>query len=461
VNTYGDYRDDTLNALACLLTEPTAPSLTTAQLSRVLDCRDSVLVSLRQQFRLATGQAGTGSLRLPSVEANPTAAFGTVLADLPRTGPGQAPTDVLTPPDENPYVARWQEAGRSALLATDVLDTTHAWRGEPTAAWAVVAEVAKAAIALPILDTQLAQLAHAADDEQAAKLLTRSATSGLVLTARLTADTARQGSLHGGMARLTRPHVGRVEPRPLSRFAEAPAGQHQVAQILQQRQGLLPVKALAAVLLGQARIAAAIDDSASRLQPPHTPDGWLNRHERDTAAALAGAARARAEALRQVARAHKGVADTLGGGQPAVWATAEVLRALQRRTTPRDRADAREQLRELQQLAARGDAVHTLLAQGIRRAFATGDYLVPHPERNQLQWRPCTADAESPLRNAAEVLDRARQRAALPRLLEAETTHRPATAVRISPDALVDAVAARMSGRPTSPGMNLGQPLSP
>jgi hypothetical protein len=66
---------------------------------------------------LATGQAGTGSLRLPSVEANPTAAVGTVLADLPRTGPGRAPADVLTPRDEHPYVARWQQAGRSALLA--------------------------------------------------------------------------------------------------------------------------------------------------------------------------------------------------------------------------------------------------------------------------------------------------------------------------------------------------------
>lgn len=461
MNTYGDYHDDALNALARLLTDPTAPSLTATQLSRVLDSRDSLLVSLRRQFRLATGQAGTGSLRLPSVEANPTAAFGTVLVDLPRTGPGRAPTDVLTPRDEHPYVASWQEAGRSALLATDVLDTTHAWRSKPTAAWAVVADVAKAAIALPFLDTQLAQLAQAATDDEAAKLLTRSATSGLALTARLTADTARQGSLHDDIARLTRPHIGPVTPRPLSRFAEAPAGQHRVAQILQQQRGLLPVKALAAVLLGQARIAAAIDDSASRLQPPHTPEGWLNHHERDTALALAGAARARAEALRQAARAHKGVADTLGGGQPAVWATAEVLRALQRRPTPCDPADARGQLRELQQLAARGDAVHTLLSQGILRAFATGDYLVPHPERKQLQWRPCTADAEPPLREAAEALDRARQRAALPRLLEPEPAHRPATPVRSSPDTLVDAVAARMPGRPTSPGMHTGQPLTP
>ena len=461
MSTYGDYGDATLNALACLLIEPTAPSLTTAQLSRVLDCRDSVLVSLCRQFRLATGQAGSGSLRLSAVEANPTAAFGTVLADLPRTGPRQAPTDVLTPRDEHAYAARWQEAGRSALLATDVLDTTQAWRGEPSAAWAVVAAVAKAAIALPLLDTQLAQLAQAANDEQAAKLLTRSATSGLALTARLTAETARQGSLHDGIARLTRPHIGRVAPRPLRGFAEAPAGQHRVAQILRQRQGVLPVKALAAVVLGQARIAAAIDDSALRLQPPHTPDGWLNRHQVDTAAALAGAARARAEALRQVARAHKGVADTLGGGQPAVWATAEVLRALQRRPTPRDGAEARGQLRELQQLAVRGDAVHTLLTQGILRAFATGDYLVPHPERNLLQWRPCTADAEPPLRDAAEALDCARQRAALPRLLEAETTHRPAMSVRSSQGVLSDVVAKRMPGRPTSPGMHLGQPLTP
>ena len=461
MNTYGDYRDNTLKALACLLTEPTTPSLTTAQLTLVLDCRDSVLVSLRRQFRLATGQAGIGSLRLPAVEANPTAAFGTVLADLPRTGPGQAPTEVLTPSDENPYVARWQAAGRSALLATDVLDTSHAWGGEPTATWVVVGDVAKAAIALPLLDTQLAQLAQAANDERAAKVLTRSATSGLALTARLTAEIAQQGSPHDGVTRLTRPHIGRVAPRPLSRFAEAPAGQHRVAQILQQRHGVLPVKALVAVVLGQARIAAAIDDSASRLQPPHTPDGWLNRHQRDTAAALAGAARARAEALRQVARAQKGVADTLGSGQPAVWATAEVLRALQRRPAPRDRADARGQLRELQQLAARGDAVHTLLTQGILRAFATGDYLVPHPERNQLQWRPCTADAEPPLREAAEALDRTRQRAALPRLLEAETIHRPAMSVRSSQGVLSDVVAKRVPGRPTSPGMHIGQPLSP
>jgi hypothetical protein len=461
VNTYGAYRDDSLYALACLLTEPTPKSLATARLARVLDCRDSVLVSMRRQFRLATGQAGTGSLRLPAVEANPTAAMGTVLVDLPRTGPGQAPTDVLAPRDENAYVARWQQAARAALLATDVLDTTHAWRADPSAAWTVVADVAKAAVTLPILDSHLAHLAHVANDERAAKLLTRCATSGLGLTARLTAETAQQGRLHDRVAALKRPHTSRVTPRPLREFTDAAAGQHRVAHLLVQRRRALPVKALDAVLLGQARIAAAIDASASRLQPPHTPDGWLNRHQRETAAALADATRARAEALTQMARARKGVADTLSGGQPAVWQTAEVLRAIQRRPAPRDRDDARQQLGQLQQLAARGDAVHQLLIQGIVTAFATGDYLVPHPERNQLQWRPCTPDIDPPLRDAAEALDRVMQHAALPGLLEPDTTHRPAMPIRSSHDVLTGAVAAHVPDRPTSPGMDIGQPLSP
>jgi hypothetical protein len=461
VNTYGAYRDDSLYALACLLTEPTPKSLATAKLARVLDCRDSVLVSMRRQFRLATGQAGTGSLRLPAVEANPTAAMGTVLVDLPRTGPGQAPTDVLAPRDENAYVARWQQAARAALLATDVLDTTHAWRADPSAAWTVVSDVAKAAVALPIIDSHLAHLAHVANDERAAKLLTRCATSGLGLTARLTAETAQQGRLHDRVAALTRPHISRVTPRPLREFTDAAAGQHRVAHLLVQRRRALPVKALGAALLGQARIAAAIDVSASRLQPPHTPDGWLNRHQRETAAALAGATRARAEALTQMARARKGVADTLSGGQPAVWQTAEVLRAIQRRPAPRDRDDARQQLGQLQQLAARGDAVHQLLIQGIVTAFATGDYLVPHPERNQLQWRPCTPDIDPPLRDAAEALDRVMQHAALPGLLEPDTTHRPAMPIRSSHDVLTGAVAAHVPDRPTSPGMDIGQPLSP
>jgi hypothetical protein len=358
-------------------------------------------------------------------------------------------------------VATWQQAGRSALLATDVLDTTHAWRAEPSAAWAVVADVAKAAVALPILDTHLAHLAHVADNEQAAKQLTCSATGGLGLTARLTDNAAQQGNLHDGVARLTRPYTGRVTARPLREFAEVSAGQHRVAQILHQRRGILPVKALAAVLLGQVRIAAAIDDSASRLQPPHTPDGWLNRHQRDTAAALAGAAGARAEALTQMARANKGVADILSGGQPVVWQTAEVLRTLQRRPVPRDSADARQQLCELQQLAARGDAVYKLLTHGILKAFATGDYLVPHPERNQLQWRPCTPDVEPPLRDAAKALDRVRRHAALPRLLEVKTTQVMSTAVRPSHDVLGDAVVTRAPQRPPSPGMQIGQPLSP
>jgi hypothetical protein len=231
--------------------------------------------------------------------------------------------------------------------------------------------------------------------------------------------------------------------------------------MLHQRGGLLPIRALSPLMRGQARIAAAIDDSASQLQPPHTPNGWLNSHQADTAAALAGAARARADALTQMVRSRKGVADVLSGGEPLVWQTAEVLRALQQRPHPRTSADAQRQLRELQQLATRGDIVHKLLAHGIQTAFATGDYLVPHPERNQLQWRPCTPDADPPLRDAAEALDRVRQHAVLPHLLEVETTRAPATAVRSSHALLADAIAAQQPQRPKSPGMHVGQPLSP
>lgn len=141
MSTYGEYRDDALHALAQLLTASTQEAIPAVQVARMLNCRDSLLVSIRRQFRLATGEAGFGSVSLSAVEANPTAALGTVLADLPRAGSGQAPTDVLLPRDENSYVAWWQQAGRSALLATDVLDRTHAWRADPRAAWTVVADV--------------------------------------------------------------------------------------------------------------------------------------------------------------------------------------------------------------------------------------------------------------------------------------------------------------------------------
>ena len=55
MNTYGDYRDATARALAALLSQPEDPQLSAIQVQRVLGCRDLLLASLQQQFRLATG----------------------------------------------------------------------------------------------------------------------------------------------------------------------------------------------------------------------------------------------------------------------------------------------------------------------------------------------------------------------------------------------------------------------
>jgi len=407
MSTYGTYRDYTARALAALLGEGAAQRLAVEQVKRVLGCRDVLLASLQQQFRLATGASEGGSLRLPAVEGNPVAAFGRVLHEIRTVGPREAPTDVLIPrAGDPPCVATWQQAARSSLLAADVLDSTHAWRPDATATWAVVADTAYAAWALSLLDADLAAIAGRSEQHEAARELTIGGHGGIGLLSRLTVELARRGEFSPNLDQLRRPPTGLVEPRLLSQFSQAADGEQWVARMLYQRGGLLPVKALGPMLVGQARIAAGIDKAANRLLAAHSSHGWLNGSEHSTAAALARAARTRAEAMTHMARARKGVADTLRGGDPLVWQTAEVLRALQRRPAPTNRSQAVAQLRHLHHLAERHDVFSKLLVQGILGAFARGEYLVPHPERNQLQWRPCTPEADPPLRAATEDLDR-------------------------------------------------------
>ncbi len=462
MSTYGTYRDDTVRALAALLGEATTQRLAVEQVNRVLGCRDVLLASLQQQFRLATGAADQGgSLRLAAVEGNPVTAFGRVLDEIRTVGPREAPTDVLTPRAEDPtYVVTWAQAARSSLLAADVLDSTQAWRPDPKANWAVVADTAHAAWALSLLDADLAAIAGRSEQHEAARELTTAGHGGIGLLSRLTVELARRGEFSPNLDQLRRPSTGLVGPRPLSQFSQAADGERRVARMLYQRGGVLPVKALGPMLVGQARIAAGIDAAASRLQARNGAERWLNDHEHDTAAALAGAARTRAEALTHMARARKGVADTLRGGDPLVWQTAEVLRALQRRAAPTNRSQAVAQLRHLHHLAERHDVVSKLLVQGIRGAFTRGEYLVPHPERNQLQWRPCTAEAEPPLRAATEDLDRMLRQAAVPRRPESEPKRGPSMAASPSQQ-LADALATRHPARPSSPGMHIGQPLTP
>jgi hypothetical protein len=462
LNTYGTYRDDTARALATLLSEPTTQRLASEQLLRAVGCRDIVLTSLRRQFRLATGAAADGSLRLPAVETNPVAAFGAVMDRLPTAGPAEAPTNVLAArTGDPPYVETWRQAARSSLLAADVLDSTQAWRPDPQATWAVVADTTEATWALSVLDPDLAALAKQCSDHETARQLEAAGRSGIGLLSRLTVELARQGAFNPNLDRLTRPTTEWIEPRPLSRFSQAADGEQRVARMMHQRNGVVPVKALGQVLVGQARIAAGIDEAASQLQAPDTAPRWLNEQERDTTAALAGAARARAEALTHMARARKGVADTLRGGEPLVWQTAEVLRALQRRAAPATKSEARTQLREVHRLAERHDVVDQLLVRGILGAFARGEYLVPHPDRNQLQWRPCTAEAEPPLREATEVLDRVLKRAVLPSQLEYTAPQAPLRSAPAAPRLLTEALASRRPNRPTAPGMDIGQPLTP
>lgn len=349
MTTYGEYRDATARALAALLGEPANPQLSATQVQRVLGCRDLLLASLQQQFRLATGAAGSSNLQLASVESNPVSAFGAVLDRVPMVGPGDAPTDVLTTcQDEASSVASWRQAARWSLLAADVLDTTHAWRTDPNATWAAVADAAdaaEAAWALSVLDTDLRTLQRS----DGVRNRTEAGGGGLGLLARLTVDLAHQGPFNPNpnLDRLTRPALARVGPRPLSQFAQVVDGENRVARMLHQRDGVVPVKALGPLLVGQARIAAAIAEGATQLQRPATAEHGLNGHQRDTAAALAGAARARAEALTAAAKARKGVADVLTGAEPLVWQTAEVLRTLRRRPRPADRDPAVAQLRQL------------------------------------------------------------------------------------------------------------------
>jgi len=112
-------------------------------------------------------------------------------------------------------------------------------------------------------------------------------------------------------------------------------------------------------------------------------------------------------------------------------------------------------------LAEHQDIVSKLLVQGIHGAFARGEYLVPHPDRNQLRWRPCTAETEPPLRDATEGIDRVLQQAVLPRQLKSEPKAPASMAAPSSSQQLTDALATRLPPRPSSPGMRLGQPLTP
>jgi hypothetical protein len=456
MSTYGAYRDDTARALATLLDQSTTQRLIIEQFNRVIGSRDLLLTSLQQQFRLATGATQDGSLRLAAVEDNPVAAFGRVLHQLPALESREAPTDVLTRrAGDPPCVATWQQVARSSLLAADVLDSTQAWRPDPKSTWGVVADTARAAWALSVLDADLSTIAEHSEQHDVARRLDATGRSGIGLLSRLTVDLARRGEFNPHLDQLSRPSTERMEPRPLSQFSQAAEGEHRVARMLHQRGGVLPVKTLGPVLVGQARIAAQIEAAASRLPR------WLNGHEHGTAVALAGAARARAEALTRMARARKGVADTLRGGEPLVWQTAEVLSALQRRDTPKNRSQAVAQLRHFHHLAEQNDIVNKLLAQGIHGAFARGEYLVPHPERNQLQWRPCTAETEPPLRDATESLHRVLQEAKLRRQLDSEPKAAPSSAAPAASRQLTDAVATRQAERPSSPGMRIGQPLTP
>jgi len=286
MSTYGAYRDDAARALATLLGETTPQGLALEQLDRVLGCRDVLITSLQQQFRLATGAAQQESLRLAALEGNPVTAFGLLLHQIPIVGSREAPTDVLTPrAGDPPCVATWGRAARSSLLAADVLDTTQAWRPDPKAAWAVVADTAQAAWALSVLDTDLAAIAEPSEQQDVARELAAAGRSGIGLLSRLTGELARRGEFNPHLDELTRPSTERMQPRPLSQFSQVANGEQRVARMLYRRGGVLPVKALGPMLVGQARIAAGIETAASGLQR------WLNGHEHGTAAALAGAAR--------------------------------------------------------------------------------------------------------------------------------------------------------------------------
>jgi hypothetical protein len=132
-----------------------------------------------------------------------------------------------------------------------------------------------------------------------------------------------------------------------------------------------------------------------------------------------------------------------------------------RRPAPKNKSQAVAQLRHLHHLAEQQDIVSKLLVQGIHGAFARGEYLVPHPERNQLQWRPCTTETEPQLRNATEGIDRVLQQAALPRQLDSEPKAPASMATPASSQQLAEALATRHPARPSLPGMRIGQPLTP